>query len=270
MGAESLPGKENGVRFIDTHAHLDHKRLLAQEKRLLTELPKAGVDKVIIPAITYESSFSARETFDPVPWIYYGPGIHPNKVPMLREMDSICMEGLYDLSQQPKSVALKTGLDYYRTIEPELQARQRDWFQRILTIALDVGLPLILHIRQADADAFQILKAMGGKYTGVVHCFNGDYETAVRYADMGFCVGIGGAVTYDLPALQDAVARIPMDRILLETDAPFVRPTVITNGPNTPEYLPIIAQTIAELRGTDVESVAEDTTMNAYRVFGLQ
>ena len=267
MGTEFAPGKENGVRFVDTHAHLDHARLLARKKHLMTVLPQMGIEKVIIPAITYESSFSARETFDPLPWIYYGPGIHPNHVPMLRELGPVCTEGLCELIQQPRTVALKTGLDYYRTTDPVQQARQREWFRRILSIAQDVDLPLILHIRQAGADAFRILREMGGMFSGVVHCYNGTYETAMQYADMGLCLGIGGAVTYDLPEFRDAVARMPMGQILLETDAPFVRPVSIPDGPNTPEYLPVIAETIAELRGTTVETIAEETTRNAYRVF---
>ena len=255
--------------LIDTHVHLDHPRLASQLHSLMAGIHAAGVEKVIVPAITYEGCFDAEELFAPYPWVYYGPGIHPNRIPMLREMDPVCTEGLYELAQAPKTVALKTGLDYYRTTEPAQQDRQRVWFQRIVSIAQETGLPLILHVRQAEEDAVKILRAMGGEFSGVVHCYCGDLETARTYADMGLCLGIGGAVTLELPALRKTVAEMPAEYLLLETDAPFVRPAGIPSGPNTPEYLPVIAVEIAELRGMKPEEIASITSGNACRIFRL-
>ena len=255
------------MEFIETHAHLDHDRLNGKPDELLKELPAYGIQRVIVPAISYESNFQARQLFQSIPWVFFAPGIHPNRIPMYKEADDGCYRNLHTLAALQDSVAIKTGLDYYRTTDKKAQERQREWFHRLIDLAQDRKMPLILHIRQADDDALNILKEeFSGE--GIVHCFCGDYTLAMKYIALGFCLGIGGAVTRpDMTELRYAVRRIPEEYIVLETDSPFVLPEGCPGRTNTPCNLPIIAQAVADMRETCVQNVADFTTRNAKRIF---
>lgn len=255
------------MEFIETHAHLDHHRLNGKRDELLQKLPVYGIQKVIVPAISYESNFQARQLFHGIPWIFFAPGIHPNCMPLYKEADECCYRNICTLAALRDSVAIKTGLDYYRATDKKAQERQQEWFHRLIHLAQDRNMPLILHIRQANDDALNILKEeFSGE--GIVHCFCGDYTLAMKYIALGFCLGIGGAVTRpDMTELRHAVRRIPEEYIVLETDSPFVMPEGCSGKTNTPLNLPIIAQAIADIRGISVQQAANFTTRNVKRIF---
>lgn len=304
--------------FVDTHVHLDHKRLLPNMRNIITKAQENNVDTMINVAIGFDSNYSMRTSLDDMEKVYYSVGIHPNRVGIDYDVDASWDEGLYDLllgkNQHHKTKAIgETGLDFYRLsrIEEtgELDAngkcnyeRQHKWFAKQLKYAVQSELPLILHIRNGEEEklrteykidgditipytnayeeAIEILKNYVGKMPydekGVIHCFCSDVNNATKLIDMGFYIGIGGSITYDtIPELKETVRRIPLDRIVLETDSPYVMPQNIpeeykySKKNNTPMSIPYIAQCVAELKDVNLEEVERVTTTNAKRLFRL-
>lgn len=258
--------------LIDTHTHYDHKRFDCGRRELLDELRAAGIDVVVNAAISYESNFVMRRLLGSRPWVYFAAGIHPNYAAVqLPESDAEREAGLRELLGAPRTVAVgETGLDYFRVREEAGRQRQRELFRRHLAMSAESGLPLILHIREADGDALAILRENRIGYSGVVHCFCGGVRAAEAYLAMGFSLGIGGYVTYgEAEELRRVVRMMPKDRILLETDAPFVMPDGCGKGRNSSKNLPIIARAVADIRGMSAEEAAELTASNARRIFCL-
>lgn len=258
--------------MIDTHAHYDHKRFDKNRHSLLSTFAEASIAAVINPAMSFASNAKMREELKPYPWIYYGAGIHPNWVcegdP---DEDENRAQQLRVFARDCRTVAIgETGLDYYRVTEPAQQRRQKDWFCRQIFLAKEQKLPLILHIRDADRDAVSILRTHAVSCTGVVHCFRGDFAAAKAYFDLGFLIGIGGSIAFpEETGFREAVKQIPMESILLETDAPFVRPRGYGGKSNTSMSLPIVVQEIAALKGCSGEDVVKMTTNNAVRLFHI-
>lgn len=256
--------------IFDTHAHYDHKRFNSTRNVLLNQIFDCGITKIINPAISYESNFSMREKLKDYPFIKFAVGIHPNKVSLndnnIQELQK--EDTLRKLSLESRTVAIgETGLDYYYTTD--FKEKQIFWFRKHIDIAKNNSLPLILHIREATQDSINILREYSFEKTGVVHCFNEDYKIAKYYLDMGFLLGIGGSITYpEMKNLRDVVKYIPLESILLETDAPFVKP-LGWNGKNNSLSLSLIIKTIAEVRGISREKIENQTFENATKLFNF-
>ena len=168
-----------------------------------------------------------------------------------------------------KTVAVgEVGLDYCRADQAEIQAVQRVWFHRFIELARTEQLPLVLHIRDAHKDALQILREQGSEHRGVVHCFQGNWAEAEQYLKLGLYIGLGGLITRDDKALEAVVRKLPPERILLETDSPYVTPKPKA-GRNTPANIPEIAERLADIRKTSVEEIIMVTAENAKRLFGM-
>ena len=259
--------------LIDTHAHYDHKRFDCGRYSLLEEIISSGVGKVVNPAIAFDSNYVMRKFFDDCPWLYYAVGIHPNCLGEENaEQDTKWETELRELAEDSKTVAIgETGLDYYRVQDTEMRARQRVWFHKQLEIAREIKLPVILHIRDADDEAVQILKEHPLQHSGVVHCFGGDTARAAEYMDMGLFLGIGGRITYPQEeAVRNAVRQIPMEAILLETDSPYVKPKEAPGSRNTSLNLMDVVKAISDLKQLTYEEVITITTGNAERLFNFQ
>lgn len=250
--------------WIDTHCHLDHKQFKADRGAVLQDALDLGMAAMIVPAISYESNFTIRQdSFLMDKRIFFSVGIHPNHVE--EALDPEKLEQYID----DRTVAIgETGLDYFRTRQPEKQALQRKLFRRQIDMAQRHGLPLILHIREAWEDGLEVLRSCGEEYAGVAHCFAGTWEQAKAYLEMGFALGVGGLVTKEAPGLVETVGNMPLEKLLLETDAPFLAPTGC-KGRNVPANIPRIAQAVAEIRDIPVEIVMEATTRNTKRIFRL-
>lgn len=271
--------RERKSMFIDSHCHYDRKQFNKNRFEILADIKLCGVGKIITPAIELESNVTMYEKLDitslsreKLPEIYYTAGIHPTRTCRNgsiaeREWENVLRKAV----KNDGVVAIgETGLDYHNQMDENMFEKQHFWFHKQLEIAKEFKLPLVLHIRQADIDAIEVLKQYPLKESGVVHCFNGDTAIAEKYIEMGLFFGIGGSVTLDeSDNLRDAVKHIPLERIILETDAPYVHPKWCNDRLNTSLNIPKIADYIAELKNISAKEVERVTTENAENLFGI-
>lgn len=257
--------------MVDSHAHYDYIKFDGDREKILKECRAAGIEFVLNPAITIESNEDMRKKLNKYNWIYYAVGIHPKRLGgwdskknyLWRDEIKKCIDG-------KKVIAIgETGLDYSQDLSESDKIQQKYWFRAFIDLGQIKKLPLVLHIRDAHEDAIAILREYPLKQSGVVHCFCGDLETARTYVEeLGLYLGIGGKVTYPSEeALRHAVTHIPLERILLETDAPFVKPKDCSGKRNTSLNLPVVVKTIARLKGISEEEVVAVTTKNVRDLF---
>lgn len=252
--------------MIDTHSHINFEEYKKDFNGFLLEIKKNGVEKVIIPSVepsTFDEILSYCENFD---MIYGAIGVHPSE---FQKYNDETEKEIYKLSSCPKIVAIgEIGLDYY--YGGEFKTEQQTVFRKQLEIAQKIKLPVIIHDRQAHEDTFNIVKDY--KLTNVVfHCFSGSPEFALKCIENGYYIAIGGIVTFkNAKELKETVKTVPLDYILLETDAPYLAPVPFRGKLNTPAYLKYIAQEIANLKNIDIEQVKEQTTLNAQRIFNFR
>lgn len=251
----------------DSHAHLDMPEYDLDREEVLKRAFDAGVRRIITIGTDLESSLHAYELTEKYDFIFSTVGYHPHNA---KEADPEVLDRLCRLARQPKVVAWgEIGLDFFRRHSPPDQ--QRAVFNDQLDLARKLDLPVIIHSRDANEEIVQILKKRNnhGQH-GVVHCFSGDYRTAVELVDMGFYISIPGTVTYkNASVVQDVAARLPLDHLLVETDAPYLTPVPHRGERNEPLFVTHTVRKIAELRRVDFEEVAVRTSENASRLFGL-
>lgn len=254
--------------IIDTHAHYDNFRFNKCRTELLNTLSENNIKKILNPATSFESNFAMRKVLSEYPQIFWAAGIHPvNAVSAKNEY----LKDLYSFAEDKRTKAIgETGLDFFRVKSEEARQIQTEWFKKHIKLALETNLPLVLHIRQADAEAIKILKMFNNCFSGSVHCFCGDTKTASEYIDLGLAIGIGGAVTYEnLPWLKETVSQIPKDSLLIETDSPFVKPVGYSEKLNSSLSLIHIADIIGNLRNITAQTVIDISNTNAERIFNL-
>ncbi|MCX6639995.1 MAG: YchF/TatD family DNA exonuclease [bacterium] len=252
--------------YIDTHAHLDFPELRPHLSSVLANAHHAGVEKIItigIDDVTNENALQIAADHDEV---YAAVGWHPHD----SEKADHNLEALIRRqADHPKVVAIgEIGLDYFRNRSP--QEKQREIFTRMLGIASELTLPVVIHCREAFSDTFDILRNFtSDKLTGVFHCFSGGITELKQVLNLGFFVSFTGNVTYKNSALTSVVAAAPIERILLETDCPFLTPQPHRGKRNEPAYIPLIADQIARTKGLSLSDIARITTANSYRLFGV-
>ena len=260
---------EKSFPWIDTHTHLHVKRFNRERENILQWMLEKELRNIEIP-IEYDSNFLMREKLADFENARFAVGVHPTRVHKITAKDA--RKQLEKLAVHPDTVAIgETGLDFHvATLDTEFVNQMEEWFEYFLDLADQVNLPVILHTREADERILEILKKKRRQFKGVIHCFQGDIELANQYMELGFYLGIGGSVTYAdrCSVLRKAMADIPIERIVLETDCPYLTPEPL-EGYNTPKNLPLIAETIAELKGVDIIYVKEKTAHNAKKLFGL-
>ncbi len=254
--------------LIDTHAHLDFPEFTENLGAFLDRAHEAGVHRMVTIGIDLSSSRRAIELALAHEEIYATIGIHPHDA---LKMDSGVLDPLRALSREPRVVAMgEMGLDYYRDYRP--RPVQRECLRAQLEVAREVSLPVVFHIREAFEDFFEIVAPLAHKLKGgVLHCFSGDWAVARRCLDLGFFLSVPGVVTYPKAhILQDVARRAPLDRLLLETDAPYLAPVPHRGRVNEPSYVLHTAQKVAQLRNLPLEDLAIATSQNAAAVFGLE
>ncbi|NDY42768.1 TatD family hydrolase [Dissulfurirhabdus thermomarina] len=253
--------------LVDTHAHLDMPPLREAVDEVLDRAARAGVRQVVAVGTDPDSSRAALDLARRHPGVYAAVGVHPHDAARL---DEAAMERLAALCREEKVVAVgEIGLDFYRNRAPaELQASA---LRRQLALALEAGLPVILHARAADEALCAILAETAGPgLRGVVHCFTGAPETAERLVELGLHVSFTGIVTFPgAEAVREAVRAVPPDRLLVETDAPYLAPVPHRGRPNEPAFVVHVARRVGELKGMTFEEVAACTSANARALFGL-
>jgi TatD DNase family protein len=251
--------------FFESHAHYDDERYGDDRDALLAALPEQGIDYVVNAGADMASSRAGVELARRYDFIYNSVGVHPHEVKNMTEAD---IAELARLCSLPKTVALgEIGLDFYYDNSP--RDVQRHWFARQLELCGRVGLPVIVHSRDAAAETFDIIKASNVR-RGVIHCYSGSAQMAREYVKLGFFIGIGGVVTFPKARnIVETVETLGLENILLETDCPYLSPVPKRGERNSSLNLKYIAERIAGIKGVGVEEVARVTLGNAVGLFGL-
>ena len=250
--------------FVDSHCHLDFPEFSGQLDALLARMQANDVQAALCVSVTLEDFPRVLALAEQDERLYASVGVHPD-YPDITEPD---VATLLERARHRRVIAIgETGLDYYRlTDAPEWQ---RERFRVHIRAARAAEKPLIVHMRSADIDTIRILREEGADAVGgVMHCFTGDWESARAALDLGFCISFSGIVTFRSAGdLREVAARVPMDRLLIETDAPYLAPEPQRGKRCEPAFVRHVAERIAALRGIELERVGEETTKNFYRVF---
>ena len=253
--------------IFETHAHYDDDRFAEDRDAILKSLPEAGIGIVINSGASVESTRDTVELAKKYEHVYAAVGVHPSEIAELNE-------GFFDWMREQaswkKTVAIgEIGLDYYWDKEPEVQERQRYWFGRQIELARETGLPIIVHSRDAAADTMQVMKEHHAEeIPGVIHCYSYSKEMALEFIKMGYYIGVGGVVTFkNAKKLIETVEAIPLTRILLETDCPYMAPEPYRGKRNSSLYLPYVVERIAQIKGVTPEEVERVTENNARTLF---
>jgi len=254
------------MRVFDTHAHLLDERFDEDRAQLIQSLPAAGIELLVEVACTAKEAPKAQKLSEDYPFIYWAAGMHPHEAGETTQQD---LDALKTLLTHQKAVAFgEIGLDYHYDFSP--REVQKYWFDQQLSLAKELDLPVVLHIREASADCLDILRAHKNGLKGEMHCFSGSYETAKLCVDMGLYIAFGGAVTFKkAPKQQEAAAKLPLDRLLIETDCPYMTPEPFRGRRNDPSKVALVAEKIAQLKGISPEEVAEATLKNGKDLFRI-
>ncbi|MCL2199759.1 MAG: TatD family hydrolase [Defluviitaleaceae bacterium] len=253
------------MRIIDTHAHYDNDRYDDDRHEIITALPKNGVELVINIGCDMKTSKASVKLAEAYSHVYATVGSHPHYV---KEMTEDTLAAMTKLAKSKKVVGFgEIGLDFFHNHSP--QDTQKYWFKRLLWLVADLKLPAVIHSRDANDEVFKMIKSSPVR-SGVIHAFSGDAPLAKAYVDMGFHIGIGGVVTFKkTDALQEAVAVTPLEKILLETDCPYLSPEPHRGKRNESAYLTYVAEKIAKIKGVTTEAVYAQTNENAKELFRL-
>lgn len=253
--------------IFETHAHYDDEKFDGDREELIAKLPEAGIGHVINVGASIESTKTTLELVKKHDFMYAAVGVHPSDVDGLNEET---FAWLAEQTRLDKTVAVgEIGLDYYWDKEPEVQKNQRIWFQKQMELARKADLPVIIHSREAAEDTMRIMKEIHAEeIPGVIHCYSYSPEMAKEFVKMGYYIGVGGVVTFkNAKKLVQTVQEIPIERILLETDCPYMAPEPHRGTRNSSLNLPYVAAKIAQLKGISAEEVISITEQNAYRLF---
>ena len=251
--------------LVDSHAHIQLAAFDSDRETVLQNAQEDGVHSILTIGFDVETSRAAVRLAEQYEQIYATVGMHPHDAKDFNVESSKIFRSLAD---HPKVIALgEMGLDYYRDLSP--RSIQKTAFEQQLDLAEDKNLPVVIHNREAYHDITPILQARRGRIRGVMHCFSGEVETMRQSLDLGFHIGIGGPVTYRKShALQEVAREVPADRLLVETDCPWLAPQFRCGKRNEPAYVRSIAAKIAELRGVTLEDIGAITTRNFETLFG--
>lgn len=258
--------------LIDTHAHLYLDAFREDLEEVIGRARAAGVERMLLPAIDAPSIRAALALCERFDGLYAMAALHPTETKSATRRD---FEEVAALCEDPRIVAVgETGLDYYR--DRSFDARQQTFLRRHIQLARRRNLPVVFHNREAFDDLIRIVEEAwpgeqppgeGDRLRGVFHCFTGTPEEAARIARAGFAVGIGGVLTFKNARLDECVRRIPLDRIVLETDAPWLAPTPHRGKRNEPAYVRLVAERLALAKGVSIEEVAAATSRTAEKIF---
>lgn len=253
--------------LIDSHAHLDMDEFSDDLESVIDRAVEGGIEKIITIGIDLESSVKALELANRYAFIYSTVGFHPHDADMVSDAH---LDELKKLAKEDKVVAWgEIGLDFFRNRSQ--REKQIEVFSAQLEIAFDKNLPVIIHNRDADKEILDILKKnKNPQNKGVIHCFSGDYETALNFIDLGYYISIPGIVTFkNARQLKEVAVRIPLDRMLVETDSPFLAPVPNRGKRNEPLFVTYTARMIADLRNMDFGELAKITTENCKKLFNI-
>ena len=257
------------MNFVDTHCHLTDEKFAEDLNEVVERAKNVGVNRIINFGSTLEDSAEVVRLAENFGGMFAGVGIHPEEVENFYENNSV--EKIFELAKNKKVVAIgEIGLDYHWEKNHDGKILQQKIFIEQLDIARQLNLPVCIHEREAHGDALKILRNEGKNLRGVLHCFSGSLEMAKEIFKLGWLIGIDGPLTFKNSAkLPDIVKFAPREKILIETDAPYLAPTPNRGKRNEPSFLVDIAKKIADIRGESLEEVAEYTTTNAENLYAI-
>jgi TatD DNase family protein len=263
------------LTLVDTHAHLDFSKFDPDRDAVVERARAAGVAAIVNVGTDLLSSQRAVRLAERYDGVYAGVGMHPHDA---KKLDGATLAELRELARHPRVVAVgEIGLDFYRDLSP--RDVQRRAFQAQLAWAAKLGKPVVIHDRDAHDEILEVLSdwAAGQRHSplagrlGVLHTFSGDLSMAEQAIDLGFYLSISGPVTYkNARQLPDIVPALPIDRLLVETDCPFLAPHPYRGKRNEPAYVRLVAERIVELKGMSLDALARATTANAQHLFGFE
>ena len=254
--------------LIDSHAHLDMLEFKKDLEEVLQRAKASGVDAIFTVGTEQKDWGRALEIANTHAWIYAILGVHPHNA---KEIDDRTYTTLREICQGEKVRAFgEIGLDFFRNHSPRDVQLKR--FREQVGLARELKLPIVIHDRDAHEETMEVLRSEGARDCGgIIHCFSGDLDMARKCMDMGFCISVPGSITYkNAESFQKIVRELPLDSLLVETDAPFLTPVPFRGERNEPSYVRYTAQKVAEIKKIPFEKVAEATTDNALRVFRLK
>lgn len=257
--------------IFDTHAHYDDEAFDEDREELLGSMAEHGIGRIVNVGASLEGVQATYDLMQKYDFIYGALGVHPDEVGALNEEK---LQWLLQLLAHEKAVAVgEIGLDYHWN--RETSEVQKHWFTAQLKLALECGLPVNIHSRDAAQDTFDLIKAehagQPGFAGGIIHCYSGSLEMAREYLKLGYEIGIGGVVTFkNARVLKEVAASIPLEHIVVETDCPYLAPTPHRGERNSSLNLPYVIETIAELQGVTAQEVEEATWENACRVYQIK
>ena len=254
-------------KIFESHAHYDSSKFAEDREELLNSIQENEVGTIINVGASWKSVTSVIELAEKYQFVYAALGLHPDEVGDLNEERFAFLK---EQCRKEKVVAIgEIGLDYYW--DNESHDIQKKWFVRQLELARELDLPVIIHSRDAAEDTLEIMKEHAQGLRGVIHCFSYSKELAEEYVKMGFHIGIGGVVTFkNGKKLKEVAEVVPLERILLETDCPYLAPEPYRGKRNSSLYIPHIAQAIADIKGITYEEVVAQTEQNGKLLFGIQ
>lgn len=254
-------------KLTDSHAHLDDESFDGDREEIINSLYDNDVDTVLNPGADLKTSQNAVKLAERYPFIYAAVGCHPHDS---KFMDDNTMNLFRDLANNKKVIAIgEIGLDYY--YDNSDRETQRKWFREQIRLAKELDLPYIVHDRDAHEDVFKIMKEEHYSGTrGILHCYSSSVEMAREFIKLGFYISLGGPVTFKKSKTPKLVAYdVPFDRLLIETDSPYLTPEPFRGKRNEPKYVNYVAEEIAAIRSITAEEVAERTSMNFKQLFCL-
>lgn len=266
---DRLPRLAAGSYLVDSHCHLDLGSLGSDSDDAVARAERAGIARMVTIGASgpFEANRQAIAIAERHPSVFATVGVHPHEA---STVDDAVLQEIERLAAHPRVVGIgETGLDYHYDNSP--RPRQRDAFARFLDIARRLALPVSIHLREADADAAAIIADVGlPPAGGVIHCFSGDATSARIFLDMGLHISFSGIVTFRTgEPIREAARLVPADRLLIETDAPFLAPVPFRGRRNEPALLLATAEVVAAVRGELLDDVAATTSANAIRLFRL-
>ncbi|NLO76135.1 MAG: TatD family hydrolase [Clostridia bacterium] len=253
--------------YFDTHTHLDDRRFLSDQEEVIKRAQEAGVELIVNVGENVKSARRTVELTQKYDFIYGAVGLHPHEA---KDFSVDVLEQLRDLTREPKIVAVgEIGLDYYYDHSP--RNIQQQAFRQLIRLAKEVRLPIIIHDRDAHENTLRIIKEeKADEVGGVFHCYSGSVPLAREIIKMGFYLALGGALTFQNARKTVELARaIPLEYLLIETDCPYLTPVPYRGKRNEPAYVVKVAEAIAEIKGLSVEEVAQTTTNNGKKLFGI-
>jgi TatD DNase family protein len=259
----------SSLGLIDSHAHIQGSEFAADLQAVIDRAHVAGVEKIVVVGgagelSSNEAAVAVAHTF---PGLFATVGMHPHDAKDVSEED---LKRLKELTADTKVVAIgETGLDFFYDHSP--RDLQKKIFARFIHMARETNLPIVVHDRDAHGEIAELLRSEGGRdLRGVIHCFTGDYEAAKIFLDLGFYLSFSGILTFkNAGPLREVAQKLPLDRMLVETDSPYLAPVPHRGKRNEPAFVRLVAEAIAPVKDVGVDEVAEVTSLNARLLFGI-